>query len=281
MRRKTPLNDIHKDYDGHMIEFAGWDMPLYYTGIIDEHEAVRNGVGIFDVSHMGKIEIRGKDALVNLQRLLVSNIVRISIFQVKYSALCYSDGGIVDDVTVYRIAEDGFLLCANASNTEKDYQWISKNIEGKVEVSNRSPEYVQLAIQGPKSFEVLQKVTSIPLSQIKYYWSVQTSAGEIPTVISRTGYTGEDGFELYFSPKDAVEIWERLMKEGKPFGIKPVGLGARDSLRLEMGFPLYGHELDERHTLLEAGFERNSLDLKWLDKEFPVPIMIFTKRTEK
>lgn len=256
MGERTPLYEIHKVYHGHMVEFAGWEMPVYYTGIIDEHHNVRRNVGLFDVSHMGEIEVRGKDALVNLQRLLISDVERMSISQVKYSAFCYQDGGVVDDITVYRLAKDRFLLCVNASNTEKDYEWILENLEGGVEVLDRSEAFAQLAIQGQRSLDVLQQLSPVNLRQLKYYWFIQGNVDGIDTIISRTGYTGEDGFELYFNPEFAIQLWERLMTEGKQFGIQPAGLGARDTLRLEMGFPLFGHELDLTTTFLEAGLYR-------------------------
>ena len=256
MGKRTALYEIHKAYHGRMVEFAGWEMPVYYAGIIEEHENVRKNVGLFDVSHMGEIEVRGKDALINLQKLLLCNIETLSISQVKYSALCNPEGGVVDDVTIYRFSEDRFLLCVNASNTENDYQWIQENLEGEVEALDRSQAFAQLAIQGPRSLDVLQKMSPVKLQQLKYYWFIRGNVDGIDTVISRTGYTGEDGFELYFSPEFAVQLWERLMTEGKQFGIQPVGLGARDTLRLEMGFPLYGHELDATTTFLEAGLYR-------------------------
>ena len=256
MGKKTPLYEIHKGCHGHMVEFAGWEMPVYYTGIIEEHENVRKNVGLFDVSHMGEIEVRGKDALINLQKLLLCNIETLSISQVKYSALCNPEGGVVDDVTIYRFSEDRFLLCVNASNTENDYQWIQENLEGEVEALDRSQAFAQLAIQGPRSRDVLQKLSPVKLQQLKYYWFIRGNVDGIDTMISRTGYTGEDGFELYFSPEFAVQLWERLMTEGKQFGIQPIGLGARDTLRLEMGFPLYGLELDATTTFLEAGLYR-------------------------
>lgn len=256
MRKRTPFYEIHKAYHGHMEKFVGWEMPIHYTGIIDEHQNVRRNVGLFDVSHMGEIEVRGKDASSNLQKLLISNIQNMSVSQVKYSAICYPEGGVVDDVTIYRLTEDRFLLCVNASNTEKDYQWILQNLEGDVEVIDRSSTFAQLAIQGPRSLEVLQKLTPVNLRQLKYYWFIHEAIFSVQAIISRTGYTGEDGFELYFSPEYATQIWERLMTEGECFGIKPVGLGARDTLRLEMAFPLYSHELNETKTFLEAGLER-------------------------
>jgi aminomethyltransferase len=256
MGKRTPLYEIHRAYDGHMVEFGGWEMPLYYSGIIDEHETVRRDVGLFDISHMVEIEVKGRDAVANLDRLFVSDVQRLSIFQVKYSALCYPEGGVVDDITLYRLSEDRFLLCTNASNTVKNYQWILQNLEGEAEAIDRSSEFAQLAIQGPKSFEVLQKLTPVNLSQIKYYWFVEGIVDGVQAIISRTGYTGEDGFELYFRPEYTIQIWEDLMAEGKCFGIKPIGLGARDTLRLEMAFPLYGHELDSMTTPLEAGLER-------------------------
>jgi len=256
MGKKTPLFNIHKTIQGKMIEFSGWEMPVYYKGIIEEHRNVRENVGLFDVSHMGKIEIRGRDAVMNLQRFLVSNIQNLSISQVKYSILCNPEGGIIDDVTVYRLSEDRFLLCVNASNTEKDYQWIAGRIEGEVEAIDQSAAYAQIALQGPRSMEVLQNLTPARLRLLKNYWFFEGTVDGVSSIISRTGYTGEDGFELYFRHEVGAQIWERLMMEGKKAGIQPVGLGARDTLRLEMGFPLYGHELNEATTPLEAGLKR-------------------------
>jgi aminomethyltransferase len=256
MAKRTPFFEIHKVYQGNISEFAGWEMPICYRGIIDEHKTVRSEAGLFDVSHMGEIEVKGKDALVNLQKLLVTNIQTMSVSRVKYSALCYPDGGVVDDITIYRLAEDRFLLCSNAGNTEKDHQWILQNLEGDVEVINRSSEYAQLAIQGPKAVEVLQKLTPVNLEKIKYYWFAYGTIDGVQAIISRTGYSGEDGFELYFNPEFAIQVWERLMAIGKRSGLRPAGLGARDTLRLEMGFPLYGHELNPTISLLEAGLER-------------------------
>ncbi len=256
MGKRTSLYKNHKAQGGHTIEFAGWDMPACYTGIIHEHQTVRETVGLFDISHMGEIEVRGRDAALNLNKLLLNNIETISIGQVKYSAFCHLLGGVIDDITVYRLAEDRFLLCVNASNTEKDYQWVSENLQGDAEVIDRSLEFAQIAVQGAKSFEVLQKLTPINLSQIRYYGFVEGTVDGVQTIISRTGYTGEEGYELYVSPEFATPMWERLMAEGKRFGIQPAGLGARDTLRLEMGFPLYGHELDATTTFLEAGLGR-------------------------
>ncbi len=256
MGKRTPFYEIHKEYHGNMVEFAGWEMPIYYTGIIDEHQNVRENVGLFDVSHMGKIEVRGKNALSTLQKLLINNMEALSVSQVKYSALCYPEGGVVDDITVYRLAKDRFLLCVNASNTEKDYQWIQENLDREVGVHDLSQAVAQIAIQGPRSLEVLQKLAPIDSRQLKYFWFVQEAIDGVQVIISRTGYSGEDGFELYFPPEFAVRLWGRLMTEGKQFDIQPVGLGARDTLRLEMGFPLYGHELDLTTTFLEAGLHR-------------------------
>jgi len=250
MGKRTPLFEIHKAYQEHIFDIVGWEMPIYYTGTIAEHETVREGVGLFDVSHMGKIEVRGKGALINLQKLLISNTQNISIYQVKYSNLCYSDGGVIDDVTVNRLAEDRFLLCVNASSTEKDYRWISQNLEGELEAIDQSHAFAQLAVQGPKSFELFQKLTPINLRKIKFYWFVLGTLDAVQAIISRTAYSGEEGFEHYFSPEYATHIWEPVMTEGKQFGIKPVGLAARDTLRLEMGYPLYGHELNRTNKPL-------------------------------
>ncbi len=256
MAKKTALYQLHCASHAQMVEFAGWSMPLFFTGILDEHETVRQRVGLFDVSHMGEIEVRGKDALPNLQRLLTADVAALSISQVKYGALCYPEGTVIDDLLIYRLGEDRFLLCVNASNTEKDYHWILENLEGETEALDSSSDYAQLAVQGPRSAEVLQRLTASDLTRVGYYRWIQGNLRSIPALISRTGYTGEDGFEIFCPPDCAPQIWEWLMKEGKPLGIQSIGLGARDTLRLEMAFPLYGHELGKTHTFVEAGLGR-------------------------
>ena len=242
-----------------MVPFGGWDMPVQYSGILEEHRAVRGTAGLFDISHMGEIEFRGPDALAAVQRLVTNDASRLSIGQVQYAALCYENGTFVDDLTVYKLADDHFMFTVNASNIEKDYQWITAHVTGDVEARNISDETALLALQGPKAPEILRKLTPVDLSQIRYYWFQPGKVLDADALISRTGYTGEDGFEIYLSPDKAEALWNRLLEEGRPFGILPVGLGARDTLRLEAKMALYGNDIDDAHTVLEA-------DLGWTVK---------------
>ncbi len=242
-----------------MVPFGGWDMPVQYSGILDEHRAIRGAVGLFDISHMGEIEFRGREALATVQRLVTSDASTLSIGQVQYGALCYENGTFVDDLTVYKLADDHFMFTVNASNIEKDYQWITAHVSGDVETRNISNETALLALQGPKAPEILQKLTPVDLSQIRYYWFQRGKVLDADALISRTGYTGEDGFEIYLSPDRAEALWYRLLEEGRPFGILPTGLGARDTLRLEAKMALYGNDIDDAHTVLEA-------DLGWIVK---------------
>jgi glycine cleavage system T protein (aminomethyltransferase) len=238
-----------------MVEFGGWEMPVEYpAGIIAEHLAVRTQAGLFDVSHMGEIEIRGAAALPLVQYLTSNDASRLKINQAQYSALMYPQGSAADDLLVHRLAEDHFFLCVNAANTEKDFDWITgQNREFGAEVRNVSGDYSQLALQGPRAAEILAKVTNQDLSSIRYYWFTRAACAGVPGILARTGYTGEDGFELYFAPEDSEEVWNAFLEAGRPQGLIPAGLGARNTLRLEAAFPLYGHELDESTTLLEAG----------------------------
>lgn len=242
-----------------MVPFGGWDMPVQYSGILEEHRAVRGTAGLFDISHMGEIEFRGPDALAAVQRLVTNDASRLSIGQVQYAALCYENGTFVDDLTVYKLADDHYMFTVNASNIEKDYQWITAHVTGDVEARNISDETALLALQGPKAPEILRKLTPVDLSQIRYYWFQPGKVLDADALISRTGYTGEDGFEIYLSPDKAEALWNRLLEEGRPFGILPVGLGARDTLRLEAKMALYGNDIDDAHTVLEA-------DLGWIVK---------------
>lgn len=252
--KKTPLYEKHIQLKGKMIDFGGWSLPVEYTGIIPEHEAVRTKAGIFDVSHMGEITVKGEDSEKYLQMLLTNDISLLNNNQIAYTAMCYPHGGVVDDLLVYKYSNTDYLLVVNASNTEKDYQWMKENIFGNTEILNVSENYAQLALQGPLAEAILQKLTSKNLNEIEfYYFSDNVKVGNIEALVSRTGYTGEDGFELYFAYDKAEEMWDLILEAGKDEGLIPAGLGARDTLRFEASLPLYGHELNENITPLEAG----------------------------
>ncbi len=256
--KKTALHDVHVQLGARMVEFAGFEMPIQYRSIRDEHRRVRETVGVFDVSHMGEIIIKGPKALDMVQKVTINDASKLEVGQVQYSAMCYPDGGIVDDLLVYRFA-DHFLLVVNASNKDKDFAWIVKNKIDGCEVEDVSDQYTQLAVQGKKAEPTLQKLTKIDLSAIKYYWFTEGKLAGVPMIISRTGYTGEPGFELYFANEYAVDVWNKIMEAGKEFDIEPIGLGARDSLRLEKKMCLYGNDIDETTNPLEAG-------LSWITK---------------
>lgn len=246
-----------------MVEFGGWEMPVEYSGIVDEHLAVRTRAGLFDVSHMGEIEVHGPRACDLLQRLTSNDVSRLLIHQAQYSALMYPQGSAVDDCVVHRLGDDHFFICVNAANTDKDFEYILKNNpyddSSEVRVTNVSAAYSQLALQGPAATSILGKVTDAKLEEIKCYWCQPAGCCGIEGLLARTGYTGEDGFEFYFPPSDSQTVWERLLEAGRPEGLIPAGLGARNTLRLEAAYPLYGHELDSETTLLEA-------NLGWISK---------------
>jgi aminomethyltransferase len=257
MMKQTPLNAVHKALGARMVPFGGWEMPVQYAGVIEEHLAVRERAGLFDVSHMGEIEVRGPEALALVQRLTTNDVALLVDGQVQYSALCYPDGGVVDDVTLYRSSASHFLFCVNASNTDKDFAWMQEvhaesGLRGAT-LTNRSDEFAQLALQGPRAGAILARLTALPLDAIHYYHFGEGEVAGAPALISRTGYTGEDGFELYVPAAAAVGLWDRLLQAGRDDGLVPVGLGARDTLRLEKGYALYGHELSPAITPLEAG----------------------------
>ncbi len=255
MLKKTPLFETHKRLGAKIIEFGPWLMPLYYTSIVDEHNTVRNRVGLFDVSHMGEFNIRGKDALAFVQRLITNDASYLDNNQVLYTPMCNDKGTIIDDLLVYKFSDEHFMFVVNASNIEKDYKWIEgvvKRFGKDIVLKDISDETPLLALQGPKSQETLQKVTDLDLSQIKYYWFQKGMIEEIQVIISRTGYTGEDGFEIYIKPEYAPKVWNKILEVGKEEGIKPIGLGARDTLRLECAMLLYGNDMDETRTPLET-----------------------------
>ncbi len=258
--KRTPLNSVHRALGAKMVDFGGWDMPVQYTGIIDEHTAVRQRVGLFDVSHMGEIEVRGPEALNLVNYVSSNNASKLKIGQAHYSGLLYEHGGFVDDILVHKVEEDHFFLCVNASNQEKDYDYISTmNRTFKANVEFASERYAQIAVQGPKGPATLQKLTKTNLAAIKYYWFADGEVSGVPARIAHTGYTGEDGFEIYVAPDEAPRIWAELLEAGEEFGIRPAGLGARNTLRLESKMALYGHEIDASITPFEA-------DLAWIVK---------------
>lgn len=251
---RTPLFAEHVAAGGKMVPFAGFEMPVQYpTGITAEHKAVREGVGLFDVSHMGEFVIRGPQALDLVQHVSVNDASRLEVGQAQYSAMCTESGGIIDDLLIYRFP-DRYMLVVNASNLAKDWAWVEEQAEGfDVDVENVSEQTGLLAVQGPRARDTLQSLASIDLDAVRYYRFVEGEVSGVPAVISGTGYTGEDGFELYLAAGDTQVVWHALLDAGVPFGILPTGLGARDLLRLEMGYALYGQELDDQHTPLESG----------------------------
>ena len=256
--KETALFDVHKKLGAKIVEFGGFLMPIQYSGIIKEHKRVRTTVGIFDVSHMGEFIFNGPKALDFLNYITVNNVAKLVDYQAQYSAMCYDDGGIVDDLLVYRYP-DHFMMVVNASNTEKDWNWIVQHKQEGVEMENISDSITLLAVQGKKSLTTLQKLTDVDLSTIKFYHFTEGVLADVPMTISRTGYTGELGFELYFDQKHAAQVWDAVMQAGKEFDIEPIGLGARDTLRLEMKYCLYGNDIDETTNPLEA-------DLGWITK---------------
>jgi aminomethyltransferase len=260
--KKTALNATHRALKAKMVDFGGWDMPVEYPcpggGLIAEHMAVRTGVGLFDVSHMGEIQFRGPGALAAVQHITMNDASRLKDGQAHYSALLTPQGAFVDDILVHRLSENDYLLVVNAGTTDKDFAWIRKNAGTMpgIHISDYSPYYSQLALQGPRSLDTLRKLTKVDLAAIKNYWFTWGTVAGIPNVlIARTGYSGEDGFEVYIPSDEAttVKMWNALMEAGAEFGMRPCGLGARNTLRLEAGMSLYGHEISEEINVLEAG----------------------------
>jgi aminomethyltransferase len=252
MALRTPLFDAHVRLGARMVEFAGWDMPVQYSGLLEEHAAVRTAVGLFDVSHMGEVVFRGPRALSALQAAFTNDLARAADGQAQYGCLCRESGGIVDDVVVYRRAADDLLVCVNAANRKKDAEWLAAHAGG-ADVRDESDAWAQLALQGPRAAGLLQRLTDAPLSGLGTYRFVQARVLGRPCLLARTGYTGEDGFELFCRPEDAVALWDGLLAAGGPEGILPCGLGCRDTLRLEMAYRLYGADMDDETTPLEAG----------------------------
>lgn len=257
--KRTPFFSIHQKYGAKIVPFGGFEMPVQYAGIMEEHKTVRNSVGVFDVSHMGEFFAKGANALSFLQKITVNDVSKLQPGKAQYSAMCYNDGGIVDDLLIYMRAENDYMIVVNASNIDKDFAWMKQHCPADVKFENKSDEVALLAIQGPKSLDTLKKLTSVNLSAIEYYHFVQGKLAGIDMTISRTGYTGELGFEIYFDASHAEKIWNAIFEAGKEFGITPIGLGARDTLRLEMGYCLYGNDIDQTTNPLEAG-------LGWITK---------------
>lgn len=258
--KKTKFYNIHKNLNAKIVEFAGYEMPVQYSSIIAEHKAVRDSAGIFDVSHMGEFFVKGEKALDFVQHVTVNNVAKLEPGKVQYSCMCYEDGGIVDDLLVYHFDENEYMLVVNASNIEKDFEWLEKNNTFGVELTNRSDDYSLIAVQGPNSIKILQKICDKELDLEFYTFFTAQCAGK-EMIVSRTGYTGELGFELYFTgtEEEAEKVWNEIMKAGEEFNIEPAGLGARDSLRLEMGYCLYGNDIDKTTNPLEA-------NLGWITK---------------
>ena len=250
--RITALNSIHRRMGAKMVDFGGWEMPVQYSGVLEEHHAVRQRVGLFDVSHMGEIEIRGPEALELVNFIATNDASRLTTGQAQYSALLYEHGGFVDDILVHKIAGDRYFLCVNAANQQKDYAHIAAHNPFHAAVENAGGRYAQLAVQGPRALDVLRKLTPVPLDPIRKYHFVDGEILGAPARIARTGYTGEDGFEIYISPEDAPVLWSEILVAGTEFGIRPCGLGARNTLRLEAKMALYGHEIHAGVTPWEA-----------------------------
>lgn len=262
--KKTGFYNQHKELNAKMVSFAGFEMPIQYPkGIIYEHKLVRNAVGVFDVTHMGEFFVQGPDALNLVQKLITNDASKLEIGQVLYTAMCYENGGIVDDLLTYKLADDYFMLVVNGSNVDKDYAWVEKNAAGfNCEIRNESDEYLLLAVQGPKSKDTIKKLTDCNLDNMEFYHFAdnQKFAG-VTAIVSRTGYTGELGYELYFKggEKEAKQVWDAIMEAGAEYGIEAVGLGCRDTLRLEKGYALYGNDIDQDTNPIEAG-------LGWITK---------------
>lgn len=259
--KRTKFYEVHKRLGAKLIEYGGFEMPVKYSSIIAEHKSVRNSVGVFDVSHMGEIFVSGEKAPDFIQEITTNDSSKLYPCRVQYSAMCNSNGGIIDDLLVYRLDDNEFMFVVNASNTDKDFEWLNSNNRIGVKIENKSDEYSLLAVQGPNSKKVMQKLTDAELDKLQYYHFVKTYVAGVDVILSRTGYTGEHGYELYFTGNEqkASKLWDKIIDAGKEFNILPLGLAARDSLRLEMGFCLYGNDIDETTNPLEAG-------LGWITK---------------
>jgi aminomethyltransferase len=253
--KTTPLVRLFRTMGARLVDFAGWELPVRFSSVIEEHLAVRTAAGLFDVSHMGELEIRGRAALDLVQKVTCNDASRLRPGQAQYTALTTDGGAFVDDIIVYRRGGSEFLLVVNASNTDKDFAWVASHAQGDVEVVNASARWAQLALQGPKAETILQGLAGASLAPLRPFHFVETRVNGTPAVVSRTGYTGEDGFEIYLPPEAAAGLYQALLREGGPHGLLPCGLGARDTLRLEARLLLYGNDIDETTTVLEAGLD--------------------------
>ncbi|GAA0350709.1 glycine cleavage system aminomethyltransferase GcvT [Bacillus horti] len=252
--KQTPLFPVYEKHGAKTIDFGGWDLPVQFSSIKEEHDAVRTKAGLFDVSHMGEVTVKGSGALAYLQKMLTNDVAKIQDGQAQYSIMCYPDGGSVDDLLVYKKADEDYLLVINASNIDKDVEWLQKHAEGDVEVVNVSDDVSQLALQGPLAQQTLQKLTDVDLNEIGFFqFKEGVDLGGVSGLVSRTGYTGEDGFEIYLNPSDAPVLWEKILEAGQEDGVLPCGLGARDTLRFEAKLALYGQELSPDISPIEAG----------------------------
>ncbi len=256
--KKTPFNEVHRKLGAKMVDFGGWDMPVQYSGIVAEHKCVRENCGLFDVSHMGEVEVKGENAEKFIQNLITNDVSKMEKNQCLYSPMLYENAGIVDDLLVYKINRNHFMIVVNASNVEKDFNWMKKQSIAGAELINISDQTAELALQGPKAKDVLKKISNIEVDKLKTFYFIYAKVFDVDCIVSRTGYTGEDGFEIYFDAKH-VNMFERVLEAGKEFGILPIGLGARDTLRLEAGLMLYGNDMDQKTTPFEA-------PLKWTVK---------------
>ena len=258
--KKTPLHALHLAVKGRMVEFGGWHMPVQFSGLVDEHKTVRTAVGLFDVSHMGELLVEGRGAVEFLQRMTTNDLAPLKIGQAQYSALLTPQGTVIDDIIVYRRGHDSFFICVNASNTEKDFAWLKSNQPKQgVNLENQSSQYAQIAVQGPLARKLVQEIVDIRIDSLPYYWFNEGKVIGIPSIIARTGYTGELGYELYVPADKAPKILSALLENGQKYGVKPCGLGARDTLRLEMGYLLYGNDMDDSRDALSCG-------LGWITK---------------
>ncbi|MCX8001523.1 MAG: glycine cleavage system aminomethyltransferase GcvT [Anoxybacillus mongoliensis] len=271
MLQRTPLFPLYAEYGAKTIDFGGWELPVQFSSIKEEHEAVRTRAGLFDVSHMGEFEIKGKDSLAFLQKMMTNDVAKLTDGRAQYTLMCYEDGGTIDDLLIYKKADDHYLLVVNAANIEKDFAWLCEHVVGDVELVNVSNDIAQLALQGPLAEKVLQSLTTIDLSAIKFFAFVDhVDVAGVQALVSRTGYTGEDGFELYCRAEDAQKLWRAILEAGKEDGVLPCGLGARDTLRFEACLPLYGQELSKDITPIEAGLAfaaKTNKDVDFFGKE--------------
>lgn len=271
MLQRTPLFPLYAEYGAKTIDFGGWELPVQFSSIKEEHEAVRTRAGLFDVSHMGEFEVKGKDSLAFLQKMMTNDVAKLTDGRAQYTLMCYEDGGTVDDLLVYKKADDHYLLVVNAANIGKDFAWLSEHVVGDVELVNISNDIAQLALQGPLAEKVLQQLTTVDLSTMKFFaFADHVDVAGVQTLVSRTGYTGEDGFELYCRAEDAPTLWRTILEAGKEEGVLPCGLGARDTLRFEACLPLYGQELTKDITPIEAGLGfavKTNKDVDFFGKE--------------